>query len=320
MVLFDFGIVVLLYVFIGIVFYVVVVMELGVLIVDFFWVCVWSVFDGFWVDFDMVVLMWGGVMGEVIVCVFGVWFVVFDFEFFVLVLWVVFLMICLVFMVFGVFGGVLWVMLFGMSGIFFMFVILVFWLFGGVLCLLVGLLCIGFVVGFCVFCVVDEVEGGVSVWCVVDWMFCSFLFVDVMVVVVIVFVVEMDLLYIVVYGRYVVDNLLFFGFEFVDGIFFGYDVDFILCVLVMVILLVCEFGCLFVCWGEEVLGMMCVWLYVGVECVIVVFVVVFDDVVGEFFVVVYIGFVEGVVLVVVFVKVVVDMGFSVFFQCYGDGL
>ena len=128
-----------------------------------------------------------------------------------------------------------------------------------------------------------------------------------------------DVLHIAAHGRHAVDNPLFSGFEFANGILFGYDVDLIPRIPSTVILSACELGRSSVRWGEEALGMTRVWLHAGADCVIAAPVAVPDDVAGELLSAVHTGLSDGVAPAVALARAAVDTGLSAPFQCHGDG-
>ena len=79
---------------------------------------------------------------------------------------------------------------------------------------------------------------------------------------------RVDLLHVSAHGRHSADNPLFSGVLLADGPWFGYDVDQLPSVPVVVVLSACEVGRSAVRWGQEALGMSQAWLHAGVRCVI----------------------------------------------------
>lgn len=130
---------------------------------------------------------------------------------------------------------------------------------------------------------------------------------------------QVDVLHIAAHGRHTADNPLFAGFELVDGVLFGYDVDLIPRVPDTVVLSACELGRSTVRWGEEALGMTRVWLHAGTRSVIAAPTAVPDDVASELLSGLHDGLSTGSSPSAALAAASVAAGLHAPFQCYGTG-
>jgi len=104
---------------------------------------------------------------------------------------------------------------------------------------------------------------------------------------------EVDVLHLAAHGRHSADNPLFSGLEFVDGVWFGYDIDALERVPQVVLLSACEVGRSSVRYGEELIGMTAAWLHAGARCVIASPATVSDEVAHDVFLTVHSGLAAG---------------------------